>query len=74
MATQRTLACWICNKAVPINECKFDEHGNPVHEQCSGIRIALLNATRKPPERYIPQPRGQRVERATRRTVPIKED
>jgi hypothetical protein len=47
MSPQRTLTCWICHNEVPINECKFDEFGKPVHEKCSLERVALLNATRQ---------------------------
>jgi len=43
MTPQRTLTCWICHNQVPINECKFDEFGKPVHEKCSLERVALLN-------------------------------
>lgn len=26
--------CWICGKSVPLEECKIDEHGLAVHEEC----------------------------------------
>jgi len=38
-----TVTCWICNKEVPISECKFDEHNHPVHEECSVARLSLRN-------------------------------
>ena len=38
------LTCWICSKAVPITECKFDEFGKPVHEECSVAQISLREA------------------------------
>jgi hypothetical protein len=43
----QALTCWICNNAVSLNECKFDEFGKPVHELCSVARIALHNGTRQ---------------------------
>jgi len=42
------LPCWICNKPVRITDCKFDEWGNPVHEECSVARIALRIASDNP--------------------------
>jgi hypothetical protein len=27
--------CWICGKALSLEECKVDEHGQAVHEECS---------------------------------------
>lgn len=26
--------CWICGKAVKLENCKVDEYGLPVHEDC----------------------------------------
>ena len=33
--------CWICGKAVKLEDCKVDEHGLGVHEDCYVARIAL---------------------------------
>lgn len=30
----RKHVCWICGRIVPLEECKVDEHGLPVHEDC----------------------------------------
>lgn len=42
-----TFTCWICGQPVSLENCKFEEHGQPVHEQCAVARIQLNNATRK---------------------------
>jgi len=28
------LMCAICNRRVPVELCKFDDAGQPVHEEC----------------------------------------
>jgi hypothetical protein len=33
--------CWICGKVISLEECKIDEHGMPVHEQCHVVKLAL---------------------------------
>jgi len=42
--------CWICGKAVKLEDCKVDEHGLPVHEDCYVAKLAL-NAP-VPPAQY----------------------
>jgi hypothetical protein len=37
-ATSKT--CWICGRAVSLEECKIDEHGLAVHERCCVARLA----------------------------------
>ena len=34
-------ACWICGKAVDLNNCTTDERGLPVHESCYVARTVL---------------------------------
>jgi hypothetical protein len=29
-----TPTCWICGRPMELGSCKFDEHGQPVHEDC----------------------------------------
>ena len=65
MASPNAIPCWICNKDVPIRECKFDEFGKPVHEECSVARISLRNATQQQPSRF---PLVLHREPSTRRT------
>jgi len=37
--------CWICGKPVQLEGCKIDEHGQPVHEDCSTAKLALDKRT-----------------------------
>ena len=39
--------CWICGGSVSLEDCKIDEHGSPVHEQCYAARVALELKTRE---------------------------
>jgi hypothetical protein len=34
-----THLCWICGKAVTLEECKVDEYGMPVHDECYLVLI-----------------------------------
>jgi hypothetical protein len=36
--------CWICGRPVSLEECKVDEHGLPVHEECHALKLSLHNA------------------------------
>lgn len=42
------IACWLCGKAVKLEECKIDEHGLSVHEKCYLARVGLEQAARTP--------------------------
>jgi hypothetical protein len=33
--------CWICGKRVSLEDCKIDELGKPVHEECYVAKLAL---------------------------------
>jgi hypothetical protein len=33
--------CWICGRAVRLEECKVDEYGLAVHEECQTLKLAL---------------------------------
>jgi hypothetical protein len=33
--------CWICGKAVTLEDCAVDEYGLAVHEECYVARVAL---------------------------------
>lgn len=39
-----TRFCWICGRAVSLESCKADEHGNMVHEDCYLVRMKLNNS------------------------------
>lgn len=30
----QALLCAICNRRIPVESCKFDDAGQPVHEEC----------------------------------------
>ena len=47
MAHVSSFFCRICGKAVPIESCKTDEHGKPVHEGCYFAAVSING--RKPP-------------------------
>ena len=53
--------CWICGNAVPLETCKTDEHGNPVHERCYAAKLALDWMLKRP----IQAQRRQSFEDAT---------
>ena len=40
MATDLTPCCWICDKPVPLEDCKIDEQGRAVHESCYLTKVA----------------------------------
>ncbi len=29
-----SVKCWICGRPIPHEECKTDDHGHVVHEDC----------------------------------------
>ncbi len=36
-----TFDCWICGKSCPLEDCKIDERGRAVHQECYVIHVAL---------------------------------
>jgi hypothetical protein len=34
MREEFLVQCWICNKPVRLQDCKTDDRGRPVHEEC----------------------------------------
>jgi len=42
------LLCWICGNDVALEQCKTDEHGQPVHEHCYAVRVLLEDAASLP--------------------------
>lgn len=38
-SSNRSNVCWICGKVVSLEECKVDEHGLAVHEDCYVVLI-----------------------------------
>jgi hypothetical protein len=45
MFSQRIFCCWICGSACRLENCKTDELGLVVHEDCYVLRMALKRAT-----------------------------
>jgi hypothetical protein len=41
--------CWICGAKTTLENCKVDEYGLPVHDECQALRLSLQN--RNPPKR-----------------------
>jgi hypothetical protein len=39
-----TVTCWICGKSVRLEDCKADDRGRPVHEDCY---VAITVATQQ---------------------------
>lgn len=39
--TINSVCCWICGKDVPLRNCKIDERGRAVHEECYVARMKL---------------------------------
>lgn len=37
--------CWICGHPIPLETCKVDENGLPVHEACQTLKLSLQNGT-----------------------------
>jgi hypothetical protein len=32
--------CWICGKSLALEDCKVDEHGLPVHDNCYVAKVS----------------------------------
>jgi hypothetical protein len=41
--------CWICGRPMELESCKFDEHGQPVHEDCYVAKLAPASRVHKVP-------------------------
>lgn len=39
-----TRFCWVCGRAISLDNCKLDEHGNAVHSECYDMRQKLKQA------------------------------
>ena len=37
--------CWICGHPTPLETCKVDENGLPVHEACQALKFSLQSRT-----------------------------
>lgn len=43
--TTSSHSCWICGEELSLFDCKVDEQGRAVHEQCYIARISLNSAS-----------------------------
>jgi hypothetical protein len=43
------ICCWICGRDVSLRDCKLDEPGHPVHEECYVARTKLEAESADPP-------------------------
>jgi hypothetical protein len=43
-----TTSCWICAKEVSLKDCKIDERGHAVHEDCYVARVKLQGESNTP--------------------------
>lgn len=41
-----TTDCWICGKPCPLEDCKIDERGRAMHEECYVTHVALKEQAR----------------------------
>jgi hypothetical protein len=45
MSLRATHSCWICDRPVQLENCKIDERGKPVHEDCYAAKLVVDKAT-----------------------------
>ena len=43
MASHFISTCWICNQAIPFEDCRVDEYGKGVHAKCYTAMLAHPN-------------------------------
>lgn len=55
--------CWICGNEVALEECKVDERGHAVHEQCYTLKIAVTERQASSPTSRHPDDPGLRARR-----------
>ena len=60
MFSKRTLCCWMCGQSCCLEDCKTDEHGLPVHEDCYVSRVtksvsqdSFVPARRRPVREFL---------------------
>jgi hypothetical protein len=39
--TIKSTYCWICGRELSLEDCKTDEHGRAIHEECYVARMKL---------------------------------
>jgi len=56
--------CWICGYEVSLEECKIDEHGQAVHQECYLVALAVGGT---------PKPDGKKPVQIHRELMPTHE-
>ena len=46
-------ACWMCGNPVALEECKTDEDGRAVHEQCSVEKVKRESEVGRPSSELV---------------------
>jgi ribosome-binding protein aMBF1 (putative translation factor) len=46
--------CWICGSAIALEDCKVDEHGLPVHDNCYVAKVARRKNTAPQADQTLP--------------------
>jgi hypothetical protein len=49
----RKRLCWICGRAVTLEDCKVDEHGLAVHELCYVAKVTAAKRTAPRDDRVL---------------------
>ena len=61
MAGEDSFLCSICFKSIGLEDCKIDEYGRPVHEECYAARVLYtLSSAEKPSGKSPHQVQGWR--------------
>ena len=40
--------CWICSQPCQLEDCKIDEEGHAVHDECYAAKLALEKGSQSP--------------------------
>ena len=55
--------CWICSQPCHLEDCKIDEEGHAVHDECYAVKLA--------PEKGSQSPESQTLPNAHRHLTPV---
>ena len=48
--------CWICGQSCHLEDCKIDEEGHAVHDECTPSNSRLKRVASRPNPRHFPMP------------------
>jgi hypothetical protein len=40
--------CWICSQPCQLEDCKIDEEGHAVHDECYAAKLAVEKGSQSP--------------------------